>query len=443
MPLTSELTLASSPRAAADARRWVGDVCERLDRSDLVECAELGVSELVANAILHAAAPYKVRVRGTASHPRIEVVDGSPRPPVPPTPVEGDDLDLLLTFGRGLSMVAQCAVAWGATIESDGKIVWFEPAPEMTDAGSVEWVIDHHDRTPPEPTSEGAVDVRLLRIDVPLYTSLKRQYHELRRELRLLSLSHQSDYPLAGDLTSMFANFERQFPDTFRDQITEAEARGLPRVDVVVPDGPRGRPHLRDHDRDVRRRRRLLPGRATAVDGPHAAPARAAQLAARRAGPPARRCVRPAVGRQPGLGVVVHEPGRVTHRPIRAVDVLLVAAGGAVGAVLRHLVDVAAPDTLFPWPTLAINVVGAFVLGVLPVLAVVRRSPRVAATLGPGLLGGFTTVSAWAGQTRDLAAGGHVVVAGAYLALTLAAGLSAAALGQHLARRSEPEEALA
>ena len=132
----------------------------------------------------------------------------------------------------------------------------------------------------------------------------------------------------------------------------------------------------------------------------------------------------------------------MTHRPIRAVDVLLVAVGGAVGAVLRHLVDVAAPDTLFPWPTLAINVVGAFVLGVLPVLAVVRRSPRVAATLGPGLLGGFTTVSAWAGQTRDLAAGGHVVVAGAYLALTLAAGLSAAALGQHLSRRSEPDEAL-
>ena len=52
-------------------------------------------------------------------------------------------------------------------------------------------------------------------------------------------------------------------------------------------------------------------------------------------------------------------------------------------------------------------------------------------------------MSAWAGQTRDLAAGGHVLVAGAYLALTLAAGLSAAALGQHLARRSEPEEALA
>lgn len=237
MPLSSELTLASSPRAAADARRWVGDICERLERGDLVECAELGVSELVANAILHASAPFKVRVRGTASHPRIEVVDGSTSPPVPPVPQLDDDLDLLLTFGRGLSMVAQCAVAWGATIEADGKIVWFEPAAQMHGESGAEWVIDHSDLPTlrPEPPSDTAREVRLLGIDVPLYSSLARQYHELRRELRLLSLSHQSDYPLAGDLTSMFANFERQFPDTYRDQIRAAETMGLRRVDVVFP----------------------------------------------------------------------------------------------------------------------------------------------------------------------------------------------------------------
>ena len=237
MPLSSELTLASSPRAAADARRWVGDICQRLERGDLVECAELGVSELVANAIIHASAPFKVRVRGTASHPRIEVVDGSTSPPVPPIPQLDDDLDLLLTFGRGLSMVAQCAVAWGATIEADGKIVWFEPSTEMHGESGAEWVVDHSDLpTPdPEPTSDTAREVRLLGMDVPLYSSLERQYHELRRELRLLSLSHQSDYPLAGDLTSMFADFERQFPDTYRDQIRAAEAQGARRVDVVFP----------------------------------------------------------------------------------------------------------------------------------------------------------------------------------------------------------------
>ncbi len=235
MPLSSELTLASSPRAAADARRWVNDVCQRLERADLLECAELGVSELVSNAIIHAAGPFKIRVRGTASHPRIEVGDGSTNPPVPPVPVPGDDLDLLLTFGRGLSMVAQCAVAWGATIEADGKIVWFEPAQQMSDDGTAEWVIDRLEPAVQPLMSEATLDIRLIGVDVPLHTALGRQYNELRRELRLLSLSHQSDYPLAGDLTAMFASFERQFPDAYRAQVRDAEARGVRRVDLTFP----------------------------------------------------------------------------------------------------------------------------------------------------------------------------------------------------------------
>lgn len=132
----------------------------------------------------------------------------------------------------------------------------------------------------------------------------------------------------------------------------------------------------------------------------------------------------------------------MSTRAPEGTTLLLVAAGGAVGAVLRHAIDALAPDTLVPWHTLTINVVGAFLLGALPALAVVRRSRRVAAALGPGVLGGFTTVSAWAGQVRDLAAGGHPAVAGLYLAMTLGAGLAAAALGQHVVHRREPEEAL-
>lgn len=132
----------------------------------------------------------------------------------------------------------------------------------------------------------------------------------------------------------------------------------------------------------------------------------------------------------------------MSARALRGTDLLLVAAGGAVGAVLRYAVDTAAPDSLLPWPTLAINVVGAFALGLLPALAVVRRSRRVALAVGPGLLGGFTTVSAWAGQIRHLADSGHVDLAGLHLVLTLAAGLGAAALGQRIAQRPEPDGAL-
>lgn len=128
----------------------------------------------------------------------------------------------------------------------------------------------------------------------------------------------------------------------------------------------------------------------------------------------------------------------MSARHTGAAGLVVVAVGGAVGALLRLGVDTAAPDSLFPWPTLAINVVGAFVLGVLPALAVVRRSRTVALLVGPGVLGGFTTVSAWAGQVRRLADDGHAGLAGLCLLVTLAAGLAAAALGQHLARRAEP-----
>jgi CrcB protein len=132
----------------------------------------------------------------------------------------------------------------------------------------------------------------------------------------------------------------------------------------------------------------------------------------------------------------------VSGTRLRAADLLFVAAGGAVGAALRFAIDTAAPDTLVPWPTLAINVVGAFVLGLLPAFAAVRQSRRVALTLGPGLLGGFTTVSAWAGQVRDLADGGHAGLAGLYLAATLGAGLWAAELGRRLSARPEPDGAV-
>jgi anti-sigma regulatory factor (Ser/Thr protein kinase) len=124
------LVLDPDPRSVQEARRWVGSACRRLGREDLQECAELGISELVTNALLHADAPITVRLRGTQEHPRVEVSDGSAQLPLLTRhDPEGDELDdLMATVGRGLDIVAMCAVAWGATVESTGKCVWFEPA---------------------------------------------------------------------------------------------------------------------------------------------------------------------------------------------------------------------------------------------------------------------------------------------------------------------------
>lgn len=234
------LPLDPTPRAAADARQWVGQVCRDLGRDDLAECAELGVSELVTNAILHAVPPLMVQVRGTRSHPRVEVFDASPALPDPPTGAGRDPHDFLATFGRGLSIVAMSAAAWGATAGADGKVVWFEPAPQMGDAGT-EGVFDSRGMEE-VPVPDDAVEVVLFGIDLPLQRQVSLQYAELRRELRLLALAHEDDYPLAADLSAMFTSFEGLFHPEYGLAMAAAFAAGVETIDVSVPMSPSAAP---------------------------------------------------------------------------------------------------------------------------------------------------------------------------------------------------------
>jgi CrcB protein len=66
----------------------------------------------------------------------------------------------------------------------------------------------------------------------------------------------------------------------------------------------------------------------------------------------------------------------------------------------------------------------------------------VTVLLGPGLLGGFTTVSTYADQARTLTADGDLGLAGIYVVGTLAAALGSALVGRRLSHRPEPEDAL-
>lgn len=113
----------------------------------------------------------------------------------------------------------------------------------------------------------------------------------------------------------------------------------------------------------------------------------------------------------------------VTRGRLTAPLLLAVSAGGACGAVLRWWLGTIAPEgTGFPWTTFAINVSGSLLLALLPALATHRV---LVAGLGPGLLGGFTTLSAYADQSRALLADDRALLAGAYLLGTLAACLAA------------------
>ena len=118
----------------------------------------------------------------------------------------------------------------------------------------------------------------------------------------------------------------------------------------------------------------------------------------------------------------------MTRHPLHASSVAAVAVGGAAGAVLRHLLGESFPTHGFPWVTFAINVSGSFLLALLPALAVVRRHPLLPPALGPGLLGGYTTLSAYSEESRVLVADGRPAVAAAYVVGTLVACLLAVAL---------------
>lgn len=112
-------------------------------------------------------------------------------------------------------------------------------------------------------------------------------------------------------------------------------------------------------------------------------------------------------------------------------NILLVAAGAAIGAPLRYLTDLFVVDRIlrgakpFPWGTLTVNVLGSFVLGLLTGVS----SHTAALLVGVGFCGAFTTYSTFAAETTRLAASGQSGKAILNIALNLGLGLSAAVLG--------------
>ena len=115
--------------------------------------------------------------------------------------------------------------------------------------------------------------------------------------------------------------------------------------------------------------------------------------------------------------------------------ILWVAAGGACGAVLRYCVQALTSGAEFPWGTLAVNIAGCLAIGlVIGAFAGAAWFEDVGRPLlVAGVLGGFTTFSAFSVDTVLLWEQGRVVSAVAYVALSVACCLLAAAWGYRIA----------
>lgn len=117
-------------------------------------------------------------------------------------------------------------------------------------------------------------------------------------------------------------------------------------------------------------------------------------------------------------------------------SLVAVFLGGAVGTAIRLLVDatIVHNDAQYPLSTLLINVLGSLVLALLVSRLWPIAPDWLRAGLGPGLVGGFTTFSAVMVSMVTLAASSQIVLALAYLALTLVLGFGAAAFGFWIGR---------
>lgn len=256
LPHRQVLTLTTGPGSVQEARRWAVNTCEQINRPDLVECAEVGVSELVTNALLHAEPPIRLQLRGTADHPRIEVADGSVVPPQPGSRAGGIDLDAfdldaydsgateiditeLSGFGRGLDIVARASAAWGAVIEEDGKTVWFEPAGGFTEGAGPDFQL----MAPPDAgetrARAGEIAIQVVGVPVHAFSRFQRHYRDLRREIRLLALAHEHDYPLAKVLSDHFNALEGPLRSGMgREQVDDALEAGRETIDLRLRMSP-------------------------------------------------------------------------------------------------------------------------------------------------------------------------------------------------------------
>lgn len=114
-----------------------------------------------------------------------------------------------------------------------------------------------------------------------------------------------------------------------------------------------------------------------------------------------------------------------------------VALGGAIGACLRYLTNVGTMRMFgpgFPVGTLVVNIAGSFVMGVLVVVLAKKGGTHLAPLLLTGILGGFTTFSAFSLDAITLWERGAQGLAFVYVAGSVLLSLCAVALGLYVAR---------
>lgn len=237
----ARLELAGEAASASRARSWLA--AELADWSaGCVATAELLVSELVTNAVLHASGRIEVSADRDGARVTVDVVDRWPSRPV--RKAYGPDA----ATGRGLFLLEQLAEAWGVREQGDRKAVWFRLSDHQQEVEAAAPDLDAWEQLGGWPDLElaatdaqparrrtGQVEVHLRGLPVAVYVAAEEHHDALIRELALLLAAGPGPHvsarllELATDLVRRFKGFNQRRTA----QVETARRANQPTVDVT------------------------------------------------------------------------------------------------------------------------------------------------------------------------------------------------------------------
>jgi PAS domain S-box-containing protein len=196
-----DLQLPPRATSAGEARRLLRDALSGVGAPEAVEAAQVAISEIVTNALVHAGTHMRLRVLLTGEALRVELMDGSPHLP------HQLDYSDNATTGRGLRVVDEMVDRWGAYPLGDGKVVWFEisETPSEGEQGSSSGPLPADD----DPSVVAVVEVELLNMPLLMHAAWQEHAAALLRELLLVNLDDdltaiESHAAASGALSVLF-----------------------------------------------------------------------------------------------------------------------------------------------------------------------------------------------------------------------------------------------
>jgi len=172
--------LAPTPASASIARRLLADALLACDHEEWLDAAQLAVSEIITNGVLHAHTALMLSARCSPAELRVEVLDTNPA--LPSQRQYGQEA----TTGRGMMLIAAVTTSSGVIPVDGGKIVWFVISAAAAEPNAEDllaaWSDDEGDL--PSPSSDGRV-VTLAGLPPTLWSAAVQHHDGLLRELAL------------------------------------------------------------------------------------------------------------------------------------------------------------------------------------------------------------------------------------------------------------------